>query len=192
MERCIRLLRKGGRMAIVLPDGVLNTSNLIKAREYFEGKAKLILITSIPKDVFMASGTTVKTSLVFLKRFTEEEENDWQTITKDATKEINDKYKQQIIEIKEKLKLRGNEVPYKEEKQELITKLKSIKTQMEIEIRTIIKERFNYIIPLAEVGKAGIDSKGAKIDNELPKLKDEYTEYRKQENLWETKCATSL
>ena len=59
---------------MVLPEGVLNTSNLQKIREYFEGKAKLILICSIPQDVFIAAGATVKPSLVFFKRFTEEEE----------------------------------------------------------------------------------------------------------------------
>ena len=59
---------------MVLPEGVLNTSNLQKIREYFEGKAKIILICSIPQDVFIAAGATVKPSLVFFKRFTEEEE----------------------------------------------------------------------------------------------------------------------
>lgn len=58
---------------MVLPEGVLNTSNLQKIREYFEGKAKIILICSIPQDVFIAAGATVKPSLVFFKRFTEEE-----------------------------------------------------------------------------------------------------------------------
>lgn len=70
MERCLRLLKKGGRMGMVLPEGVLNTSNLQKIREYFEGKAKIILICSIPQDVFIAAGATVKPSLVFFKRFT--------------------------------------------------------------------------------------------------------------------------
>lgn len=191
MERCIRLLRKGGRMAVVLPEGVLNTSNLNKAREYFEGRAKLILITSIPQDVFIASGATVKPSLVFLKRFTEEEENNWATITKEATKEINAKYKKQITEIKDKLKLRGSEAPSTEDKKALRTELKTIEAQMEIEIRAIIKERFNYSIPLAEVEKAGIDSKGGRIDNELPNLKDEYTQYRKEKEIWETELATN-
>ena len=61
-------------MGMVVPEGVLNTSNLQKIREYFEGKAKIILICSIPQDVFIAAGATVKPSLVFFKRFTEEEE----------------------------------------------------------------------------------------------------------------------
>ena len=59
---------------MVLPEGVLNNKNLQAVREYFEGKAKIILICSIPQDVFIAAGATVKPSLVFFKRFTEEEE----------------------------------------------------------------------------------------------------------------------
>lgn len=41
MERCLRLLKKGGRMGMVLPEGVLNNKNLQTVREYFEGKAKI-------------------------------------------------------------------------------------------------------------------------------------------------------
>lgn len=63
MERCLRLLKKGGRMGMVLPEGVLNNKNLQAVREYFEGKAKIILICSIPQDVFIAAGATVKPSL---------------------------------------------------------------------------------------------------------------------------------
>lgn len=74
MERCLRLLKKGGRMGMVLPEGVLNNKNLQVVREYFERKAKIILICSIPQDVFIAAGATVKPSLVFMKRFTDEEE----------------------------------------------------------------------------------------------------------------------
>ena len=73
IERCLRLLKPGGRMGIVLPEGVLNNSNLQKVREYFEGQAKIILICSIPQDVFIKAGATVKPSLVFLKKFTKEE-----------------------------------------------------------------------------------------------------------------------
>ena len=35
----------------------------------FEGKAKIILICSIPQDVFIAAGATVKPSLVFMRRY---------------------------------------------------------------------------------------------------------------------------
>ena len=102
MERCLDLLKKGGRMGIVLPEGFLNTMDLQTAREYFEGRAKLVLIASIPQDVFIAAGATVKPSLVFLKRFTEAEEIEYQQITEKVTTIINAKYQPQIDEIKAK------------------------------------------------------------------------------------------
>lgn len=47
MERCLRLLKKGGRMGMVLPEGVLNNKNLQAVREYFEGKhIRMHLISS--------------------------------------------------------------------------------------------------------------------------------------------------
>ena len=88
MERCLRLLKKGGRMGMVLPEGVLNNKNLATVREYFEGRAKLILICSIPQDVFMAAGATVKPSLVFMRKFTAEEEVEYDKCKKEAAIEI--------------------------------------------------------------------------------------------------------
>lgn len=87
IERCFKLLKPGGRLGIVLPDGVLNTSSLQNVRELFESKAKIILITSIPQDVFIASGATVKPSLIFFKKFTLEEEKEY----KNAKKKAKDK-----------------------------------------------------------------------------------------------------
>ena len=88
MERCLRLLKKGGRMGMVLPEGVLNNTKLTAVREYFEGKAKLILICSIPQDVFIAAGATVKPSLVFMRKFTAEEEIEYKKCRQEATNEI--------------------------------------------------------------------------------------------------------
>ena len=38
IERCLNLLKPGGRMGIVLPEGVLNNSNSQKVRDYVESK----------------------------------------------------------------------------------------------------------------------------------------------------------
>lgn len=189
IERSIRLLRKGGRLAVVLPEDVLNTSNLQKARDYFEGRAKIILITSIPEDVFIASGATVKPSLVFLKRFTEDEEKFWKKINTSTKAEINDKYKFELTTIKDQLALRGKDAPNADEKKQLKSKLKELEIKIENEIKSLVKERFNYTVPLAEIAKAGIDTKGAKIANELPLLRDEYTSYRIYNNLWDNSLA---
>ncbi|MDE6969362.1 MAG: N-6 DNA methylase, partial [Eubacterium sp.] len=88
MERCLRLLKKGGRMGMVLPEGVLNNKNLQAVREYFEGKAKLILICSIPQDVFIAAGATVKPSLVFMRKFTDTEEKAYTECKQKAINEV--------------------------------------------------------------------------------------------------------
>lgn len=88
MERCLRLLKKGGRMGMVLPEGVLNNKNLQAVREYFEGKAKIILICSIPQDEFIAAGATVKPSLVFMRRFTNDEESEYANCKSEALAEV--------------------------------------------------------------------------------------------------------
>ena len=96
MERCLRLLKKGGRMGMVLPEGVLNNKNLQSVREYFEGKAKLILICSIPQDVFIAAGATVKPSLVFMKKFTDKEIAEYEKCKKEALLEVTAKHQSEI------------------------------------------------------------------------------------------------
>lgn len=96
IERCIRLLKPGGRLGIVLPEGVLNNTNLQSVRELFEGMAKILLITSIPQDVFMASGATVKPSLLFFKKFTNEERNQFGAIKQTATEEVESEYRSQL------------------------------------------------------------------------------------------------
>ena len=73
VERCIRLLKPGGRAGIVLPDGIFNNASSQKLREYVEKHARILNITSIPADVFLASGANVKPSLLFIRKFTEME-----------------------------------------------------------------------------------------------------------------------
>jgi type I restriction enzyme M protein len=103
IERCLDLLKAGGRLGIVLPEGVLNSSNLQGAREYFESRAKIILVVSLPQDIFISSGATVKTSLVFFKKFTQTEATEYEKIKEETTKEINNKYSKDIENIKEPL-----------------------------------------------------------------------------------------
>lgn len=185
IERCLRLLAKGGRMAIVLPEGVLNNTNLQQIRDYVESKAKIILITSIPQDVFIASGATVKPSLLFFKKFTEEEEKQYKKIRKEAEKTTKEKYQQQISELETYIAERANSVNDKKLKR---AELNAIEKQMQEEIKTITKEKFDYQIPIAEISDAGITSTGSVSDgNELPTLVNEYSQYRKTSKIWNEK-----
>ena len=187
IERCLDLLKEGGRMGIVLPEGVLNSSNLQGARDYFESRAKIILIVSLPQDIFISSGATVKTSLVFFKKFTNDEAKEYDIIYQQAKRDIEDKYIDEKTSIEEALKIRGQEAYSKEDKKILRAKLKFIKEKILSEIREYVKEKFDYTIPISDIKEAGITSTGAKGNNQLPELLELYTKYRKEYKLWEEK-----
>lgn len=185
IERCLNLLKPGGRMGIVLPEGVLNNTNLQKVRDFVESKAKILLIVSIPQDVFMAAGATVKPSLLFFKKFTENEAEEYNRIYIQASHEVEAKYDEEMTDIDAKLAKRGKEALSKDEKKSLRARKKELVALIENEIKVLVKERFDYVIPIAEVQKAGISTTGAKIENELEPLEKEFTEYRKENELWE-------
>ncbi len=186
IERCLNLLKAGGRMGIVLPEGVLNNSNLQKVRDYVESRAKIILITSIPQDVFIASGATVKPSLMFFKKFTTDEAKEYKKVKLEATNTVKEKYQEEIDKIDEKLSKKGKDALKADEKKKLRKDKKEIETKIEAEIKIEIKFKFNYEIPIAEVQKAGISTTGAKIENELEPLQVEFKTYREKSNLWKS------
>ena len=78
VERCLNLLKPGGRMGIVLPDGNLNNPSLTWLRRWCEGKARILGVVSLPEETFSSAKATVKASLVFLRRFTEADETAWE------------------------------------------------------------------------------------------------------------------
>ena len=184
IERCLNLLKPGGRLGIVLPEAVLNSSNMQNIREYFESRAKILLIVSMPQDIFISSGATVKTSLVFLKKFTQEEIKEYETINREVTINITSKYAKNIETIKVITKLKGKEGLSSTDKKTKDTELKELKTKRDNEIKEIIKQKFDYEIPISDIKKAGITTTGAETDNELIELLEIYTKYRKTNKLW--------
>ena len=184
IERCLNLLKPGGRMGIVLPEGVLNNTNLQKVRDFVESQAKILLIVSIPQDVFMASGATVKPSLMFFKKFTPEEAKEYAKIKANAEDAYDSVVSSELSSINEKLSKKGKEALSKDEKRVLTARKKKILEQRVIEVKSAIKEQFDYEIPIAEVRKAGISTTGSAIENELVPLAEEFSPYRKEMHLW--------
>lgn len=182
IERCLRLLKPGGRLGIVLPEGVLNNTQLQSVRELFEGMAKIILITSIPQDVFMASGATVKPSLMFFKKFTAEEVALYEQAKTKAYEQVTAKYAGELAALNTFIANKNN--PRSEIKVKK-AKLKVLETQIAEEVKPIVKQLFDYQIPIAQVQKAGITTTGAECENELEELLKEYAPYRKEHKLWE-------
>ncbi|MEO8514578.1 MAG: N-6 DNA methylase [Ignavibacteria bacterium] len=181
IERCLNLLRPGGRMGIVLPEGVLNNTKIQKVRDYVEGKAKIINITSIPQDVFIASGATIKPSLLFFKKFTSLESQKYNKIKTEAELSVYLKYKSEIDNAELILKTKHLD---KAKKKEIKSKLDNIYQLIEDESRLEIKTKFDYEIPIVEVEKAGISTTGAPIENELEPVALEFKKYRIKKKLW--------
>ena len=182
IERCLRLLKPGGRLGIVLPEGVLNNTQLQSVRELFEGMAKIILITSIPQDVFMASGATVKPSLMFFKKFTTEEVAQYEQAKTKAYEQVTAKYANELAALTAFIADKNNS---RSEIKQKKAELKALEAKIAEEVKPIIKQHFDYQIPIAQVQKAGITTTGAECENELEELLKEYAPYRKEHKLWE-------
>ncbi len=68
IEKSLKLLRPGGRMAIVLPDGLLQNVSNSHIRFWLRSQAKILGVVSIPQEAFVPYGTGIKTSLLLLQK----------------------------------------------------------------------------------------------------------------------------
>ncbi len=68
IERCLKFLKPGGRMSIVLPNGDFENSSLAYLRNYIKDVAEVFAVIKLPQETFIPSGTGVKTSILFLRK----------------------------------------------------------------------------------------------------------------------------
>lgn len=66
LERCIRLLRPGGRMAAVIPEGVLSNKGDKRIRGYIQRECVIKAIIRLPQDAFKMSEGAANTSIIYL------------------------------------------------------------------------------------------------------------------------------
>ncbi len=64
IEKCLRLLKPNGRMAIVLPDGLLQNITNNHIRYWIRSQAKVLGVVSIPQEAFIPYGTGIIPILV--------------------------------------------------------------------------------------------------------------------------------
>lgn len=74
IERCHDFLKKGGKMAIVLPDGILTNSSLQYVRDWILDHFQILGVVSLPQDAFRHFGAGVKSSILLLKKWEEHED----------------------------------------------------------------------------------------------------------------------
>lgn len=176
IERCLSLLKPGGRMGIVLPEGVYNNPSLAYVRQFAEDRAKISAIISMPQDTFVSAKAFVKTSLLFMQKFTEEESRKWLGFLDQKQNEILAKQKKEREALEEILKDRKTD---KEKKKEAKAKLKELDDFAQSESRRLARADFDYPIFMCEAERVGISSTGEEDKNELPQILEEYAKFQK-------------
>lgn len=95
LERSLQFIRPGGRLAIVLPQGLLNNTNADYIRRFVIDKARILAVVGLHANTFKPH-TGTKTGVLFLQKYTPEQtkriqdikqkyEGEWQTFHKRMT-----------------------------------------------------------------------------------------------------------
>ena len=194
IERCLALLKPGGRLGIVLPEGVFNNPSLAYVREFVEDRAYLRAVVSLPQETFYASGASVKASLLFLQKFTEEQQTHYDTLKAQALAEREAAHAPALTALAETLatpRAKASDfyptdhAPTAAEKQAAAAAaatsnadraarqsaarraLKDLRQQITVEARALLKQRFAYPIFMYEAAKVGLTATGEPDQNEL-------------------------
>jgi len=103
LERSLQFTRPGGRMAIVLPQGLLNNKNAEYIRRFIIEEARILAVVGLHGNTFKPH-TGTKTSVLFLRKYTEEE--------KQKIQEIKAKYEEEWDNFARELKEKYQNVDY--------------------------------------------------------------------------------
>jgi type I restriction enzyme M protein len=103
LERSLQFLRPGGRMAIVLPQGLLNNTSAEYIRRFIIDEARILAVVGLHVNTFKPH-TGTKTSVLFLRKYTDEE--------KEKIRQIRLKYESEWEQFLEDLKERYQNVAW--------------------------------------------------------------------------------
>lgn len=204
IEQDYNFLKDGGYLAIVLPDGILTNSSMQYVRTQIEDWFRIVAVVSMPQTAFMANGAGVKSSVLFLKKWTKKESeqlvntkkyiesrllNDNCYLAQRQTwdKEIKQKQKEKAEEIKGKHRISATEAKKTEEYKiwnadllaayaNKIDELKSSLTEAYQQAKQ--EELTDYPIFMAIAENIGYDATGRKTAvNELDVIGEELKKF---------------
>ncbi len=75
IERCLQFLKVGGRLGIVLPDGIYGNDKLGYIREYLKLNTKILALIDVPSETFQPN-TSTKTTILVAEKIKEGEKID--------------------------------------------------------------------------------------------------------------------
>ena len=160
IERCVNWLRPGGRMGIVLPDGILGNPGDEYIRHWILKHCWVLASVDLPVEVFIVeANVNILTSLLFLKKKTDQE------MKAEALGQVTDYPVFMAVAEKVGFDRRGNTL-YKRspDGEDLVETV--------IETETI---RFS-----GEKVKRTLRRKQKIVNDDLPKIADAYREFRSQ------------
>ena len=204
IEQGYKFLREGGYLAIVIPDGILTNSSLQYVRTQIEDWFRIVAVVSMPQTAFMANGAGVKSSVLFLKKWTKKEseqlvntkksiehrlltDNSYLTQRQTWEKEIKQKQKEKADEIKISQKISATAAIQKEvykywnaellaEYADKVEGLKTLLTDAYQQAKQ--KELSDYPIFMAIAENIGYDATGKKTAiNELDVIGEELKKF---------------
>jgi type I restriction enzyme M protein len=174
MERCLSLLKPGGRLGIVLPEGIFNNPSLTYVREFCENRAFIRAVVSLPQETFLSSGASVKASLLFMQKFTLEEQAAFDMTQAKCRSEVEAEYElssePEIARLRaeiERAKQLKNAANQKAALKALVAFQKRLQEIITGESRKLLKTRFSYPIFLYQAERVGITATGEADVNEL-------------------------
>lgn len=166
IEQDYLFLKEGGMLAIVLPDGILTNSSMQYVRTQLEDWFRIVAVVSMPQTAFTANGAGVKSSVLFLKKW-----------TKEHTEELERKKKSiesKLLEDADYLAIRelwDREIKHKQKE-----KVDSLKTN-ELKSATAVKQSQAYKEWNADL----LAEYATKIDDLRAKLTDSYLAHKQKE-----------
>ena len=191
IEQDYKFLKEGGYLAIVLPDGILTNSSMQYVRTQIEDWFRIVAVVSMPQTAFAANGAGVKSSVLFLRKWSKGETDKLVKAKKDIEtrllKESNYISQRQTweAEIKQKQKAKADEIKGKQRisatvaKQtdeyktwnadllaEYAKKIDELKSQLSENYQQCKqKELPDYPIFMAIAEEIGYDATGKKTEN---------------------------
>jgi type I restriction enzyme M protein len=164
IERCLDLLKPGGRLGIVLPEGVFNSPSLAYVREYCENRMRIEAVVSLPQEAFGASGTTVKTSLLFARKLYEDERGAYLHALGEAVVEVANERREAVREkrarLEHKIKNASNADARKSAQKELRDFERKETAEQAAEARRRMKVAHDYPVFLYDAKRVGITATG--------------------------------
>lgn len=157
IEACYKLLKPGGKMAIVLPDGILGNPNTLPVREWILENFKILASVDLAVEAFLPQ-VGVQASLLFLQKKTDNDKN--------IARETDEDY-EVFMAIAEKLgkDRRGNPIYVRDED--------GAEILFTVDNRYVVTNKDN------ELELRVRREKQKMLDDDLPKIVEAYKEFLK-------------